>query len=72
MAQQGRNKVETMKSYVILTQTETVRRVRQLKSYLEHAANTAVPGDNTAQRHIRSLRRELSFYQPKVEALALC
>ena len=32
---------------------------------LEHSLKTAVPGDNTAQRHIRALRRELSFYQPK-------
>jgi len=54
-----------MKSFVTLTPIETVRHCRQLAARLEHSLKTAVPGDNTAQRHIRSLRRELSFYQPK-------
>ncbi len=55
----------SMKSFVTLTPVETVRHCRQLRGRLEHLLKTAVPGDNTAQRHIRSLRRELSFYQPK-------
>jgi len=67
MAKYGRNKVEAMnmKPYVTLTPIETVRHCRQLAARLEHSLKTAVPGDNTAQRHIRALRRELSFYQPK-------
>ena len=55
----------SMKSFVTLTPIETVRHCRQLRGRLEHSLKTAVPGDNTAQRHIRSLRREISFYQPK-------
>jgi len=67
MAKYGRNKVEAMnmKPYVTLTPTETVRHCRQLRGRLEHSLKTAVPGDNTAQRYIRALRREISFYQPK-------
>ena len=54
-----------MKPFVTLTPVETVRHCRQLRARLENSIKTAVPGDNTAQRHIRALRRELSFYQPK-------
>jgi len=60
-----------MKSFVTLPPTEMVRRVRQLRERLEHSAR-CFPDDAVAQRDRRAMQRELSFYQPKVEALALC
>lgn len=49
--------------FVPLNPAETVRRVRQLKSHLEHAVNTTFLSDRVAQRSIRAMQKEIAFHE---------
>ena len=53
--------------YVTLTPLEAQRRCRQLSAQIEHlvcAVDRIDPEDKVANRSIRAMMREWSFYQP--------